>query len=282
MTISKTAKRLPQKRTYKPVQDQINVLIEQIRTWRDDAFHQRLFQSAIFWGEKVIAMSDSREPMDIYQLAQIYYLHHDYRDCKELLSKKMLSYSSLWCKLLAAQCCIQLEQWEETLEILGESSGFQSQQALDVRLSNTQGRGIHVYLFHQIDASLYYLRGIAYLRQGSKEKAKEEFLGALRKDIRCFDALQTLLDNYMLTSNEELELIQNFSFEGIPDFEADFVKSVYVSKLSPSGKADILSQVHTNLLENYHLASSNLVQIGQAQLAILLFDYQQAFTILQG
>jgi hypothetical protein len=148
MTISKTTKRLPQKRAYKPVQDHINVLIEQIRTWRDDAFHQRLFQSAIFWGEKVVAMTDSREPMDIYQLAQIYYLHQDYLVCKELLSKKMLSYSSLWCKLLAAQCCIQLEQWEETLEILGESSGFQSQQALDVRLSNTHGRGIHVLGIH--------------------------------------------------------------------------------------------------------------------------------------
>jgi hypothetical protein len=86
----------------------------------------------------------------------------------------------------------------------------------------------------------------------------------------------------MLTSDEELELMQNLSFEGMPDFEADFVRSVYVSRLSPMGKTEVLSQVHTNLLENYHLGSSSLVRIGQAQLAIMLFDYQQACTILQG
>jgi anaphase-promoting complex subunit 6 len=275
MTLSKISKRIPQKKSFKPVQDQVNVLVEQIRTWRDDAFYQRLYPSALFWGEKIVSMTGYQEPMDIYYLAQIYYLNQEYLQCKELLSRKHLSFSSLWCKLLAAQCCIKLELWEETLELLGESTGFQSQQALDVRLSNQHGRGI------QIEASLYQLRGIAYLNQGLKQRAKEELLEALRIDPHCYDALQTLLDNYMLTTNEEGELLQGLSFDGMPAFEAEFIKALYLSKVSPLGKMDIITQVHDTLLDTYHLSSCPLVLIGKAEVAMVQFDYEKASSTLQ-
>ncbi len=37
--------------------DQIKGLVEEIRTWRDDSFSQRLYQSALFWAEKIVSMA---------------------------------------------------------------------------------------------------------------------------------------------------------------------------------------------------------------------------------
>jgi hypothetical protein len=71
--MTKPSRKIQPKKHLKSVADQVNVLVEQIKTWRDDAYHQRLFESAIFWGEKVLNMTGYSEPMDIYCLAEIYY-----------------------------------------------------------------------------------------------------------------------------------------------------------------------------------------------------------------
>jgi hypothetical protein len=128
---------------------------------------------------------------------------------------------------------------------------------------------------------LYLLRGIAFLNQGLKQRAKEELLESLRVDPHCFDALQALQENYMLTTNEEGELMQKMSFEGIPPFEAEFIKALYLSKVSPLGRMDMISNVHDTLLQTYHLSSSPIVLLGKAEVAMVQFDYEKASVILQ-
>lgn len=75
----------------------MSVLVEQIRTWRDDAFAQGINESALFWGEQIVAITDD-EPMDIFSLAQIYYQNTDYIQAKEILTTNKLAEKSLWAK----------------------------------------------------------------------------------------------------------------------------------------------------------------------------------------
>lgn len=76
-----------------------------------------------------------------------------------------------------------MENWEGALELLGENkeSCDTTQKAVDVKLNNLHGRSI------KIESSLCYLRGVAFLHQGSKDRAKESFIEALHTDCHCFE-----------------------------------------------------------------------------------------------
>jgi hypothetical protein len=37
--------------------EKLQGLVEEIRIWRDDSFSQRLYQSALFWADKIVAMT---------------------------------------------------------------------------------------------------------------------------------------------------------------------------------------------------------------------------------
>lgn len=247
-------------------------MVEQIRTWRDDAFNQKLYSTSIFWAEKIVSIIE--EPMDIYYLASVYFSNQDYHSCYELLSKKQLSYTSIWAKILSAQSLIKLEKWDQCLELISDKDCFQSQKALDVRLTNLHGRSI------KVESSLAYLKGLALLNQGSKDLARESFIDALKKDVHCFEALQALLDNYMLTASQEAKIIVSLSFEGMPAFEQEFIKSLYLSKLTKYNNLQIISGIH-DTLTTYNLSNSTVVMLGKSKLLMVQFNFEAAAEILQ-
>jgi hypothetical protein len=80
-------------------------LVERIRCWRHDAMQQHLYDSAIFWGDKVVSMTN--DPNDIFWLAQVYYLTGQYVRVEKLLTRKHLLNSSVACRFLAAQCMVR-------------------------------------------------------------------------------------------------------------------------------------------------------------------------------
>lgn len=71
---------------------------------------------------------------------------------------------------------------------------------------------------------------------GSKEKAKQCFIHALHLDTHCFEALKSLLDNYMLSVQEEQGILDNLPLQNMSAFEAEFIKSLYISKLTKVNK----------------------------------------------
>ena len=77
-----------------------------------------------------------------------------------------------------------------------------------------------------------YLRGIVYNNTSHLDRAKECFKEALQIDVKCYDALDNLISNSMMTTSEERELIEEIMFDKqLHDADTAFVEMLYQSKL---------------------------------------------------
>lgn len=95
-----------------------------MRIWREDSFQQRLYDSALFWAEKIIHCTADlgtrlgvclrftrrvdQDPMDIYWMALTLYHQSEYLKCFELLRSFSLATASVWANYLASQCCVHI------------------------------------------------------------------------------------------------------------------------------------------------------------------------------
>ncbi len=86
-------------------------------------------------------------------------------------------------------------------------------------------------------AAMYLLRGRAYEEVGNRERAIEWYKAALRADVACVEAFSRLIDNRMLTSKEEQELLPDLPWSY--SREDQWLLLVYQSKiLTYQGKPD--------------------------------------------
>jgi Anaphase-promoting complex, cyclosome, subunit 3 len=100
-----------------PLSARLDALIERCRGLRDDAYCQQMLETAYFWGEKLVSMTN--DALDIFSLCKVLYSQQQYLRCEFKL--RGLAQTSLWSKSLAAQCLIKLERWEECTTLLAES-----------------------------------------------------------------------------------------------------------------------------------------------------------------
>ncbi|KAK0551568.1 anaphase-promoting complex subunit Cut9 [Tilletia horrida] len=67
-------------------------LLQRMRMWRTDAMHHHLYDSAIFWGDKILSLEESELAWnDAYWLAQAYFITHQYARAEALLVKPLRS-----------------------------------------------------------------------------------------------------------------------------------------------------------------------------------------------
>ncbi|CAG8844762.1 19355_t:CDS:2, partial [Racocetra persica] len=83
-----------------------------------------------------------------------------------------------------------------------------------------------------LEASICYLRGVAYSQQSDLDNAKKWFKKALEIDVKCFEAFNELVINHMMTSKEEWDFVHSLKFDEQLEYEeAYFVKMNYISML---------------------------------------------------
>ncbi|CAG8747256.1 4149_t:CDS:2, partial [Cetraspora pellucida] len=150
-------------------------LEEKTRQWRNDAYFKNLYETAVFWGNKVMTMTGDSN--DVLWLAQVHYNMGQYVRAQNLIWN--LIDSSVVCRFLAAKCCIKMEKYQEVLDILGDENTFLDGDYSSVD-KNTEG-GI------SLEASICYLRGVAYSQQSDLDNAKKWFKKALEIDVKCFE-----------------------------------------------------------------------------------------------
>lgn len=99
----------------------------------------------------------------------------------------------LACRLLAAQCLMEQEEYEDALEMLGVQSSFGE---TDAASRPSTDEGIKVF------SSMCYLRGLLHLRLSSPIEAKESFMEALTLDVKNYDAFHELINGQMMKPGE--------------------------------------------------------------------------------
>ncbi|KAF9114530.1 anaphase promoting complex subunit cdc16 [Mortierella sp. AM989] len=225
--------------------------VDSMRAWRTDAMHQHMYRTAAFWGDKVLSITDDSN--DVFWLCQVYYLMGEYGRAINLLQKQKLLESSVACRFLAIQCMIRTEKWAEALEYLGEENQYAKESSSESSASNADG-GI------KLEASMCYLRGIVFNSMHNIDKAKECFKEALQIDVKCYDALESLISNSMLTLSEERELIEGLEFDKqLHGPDAVFVKMLYQSKLKKYDHLEEQEDIYKALASKFQTENADLL-----------------------
>ncbi len=109
-----------------------------LKDWRQDAMHKHQYESAIYIGDKLLALTSrwypnefvneiitallSDDPNDAFFLAQVHFSTGNYTRAQSFLSKHSLVDHSPACRYLAAHCQIKQSKYEDALNILGDKN----------------------------------------------------------------------------------------------------------------------------------------------------------------
>ncbi|KAL2247455.1 UNVERIFIED_CONTAM: Anaphase-promoting complex subunit 6 [Sesamum indicum] len=147
--------------------------IEKLRGVVRDCVSKHLYSSAIFFADKVAAVTS--DPADIYMQAQALYLGRHYRRAFHLLNASQIVLRDLRFRYLAAKCLEELKEWDQCLLMLGDAKVDEHGNITDTK-----------------DYSSMYL-----------DKDGED---------REINALECLIDGHMLTCEEETNLLAALQF----------------------------------------------------------------------
>ncbi|KAK1766103.1 anaphase-promoting complex subunit Cut9 [Phialemonium atrogriseum] len=277
-----------------------------LRDWRQDALNKAQYESAIFIGDKLLALTG--DDNDAFWLAQVHFAHGNYTRAQVLLSKQDLITRNPSCQYLAAHCLIKQSRFEEALGILGErtpphliSSG--SKRKTHTRPNNRLAAGKTASkertredsaadeetANRRYEASMCYLRGICYAKQNAFDRAKECYKDAVRVDVQCFEAFNQLMKNSLMSPDEEDEFLESLNFESIkapgddPEMAeeepAEYVHMLYQTRLSKYRNPRAFNTAMESLSSHYGLADNPDLLLARADLLYTQCRFKDALSI---
>ncbi|KAL7186188.1 hypothetical protein ACSBR2_028024 [Camellia fascicularis] len=185
--------------------------IEKLRDVVRDCVSKHLYSSAIFFADKVAALTS--DPADIYMQAQALFLGRHYRRAFHLLNASQIVLRDLRFRYLAAKCLEELKEWDQCLLMLGDAKVDEHGNV------NITKDGNVMYLDkdgedHEINimSATCFLRGKAYEALENRAQARQWYKAAIKADPLCYEALERLIENHMLTCEEETSLLSSLQF----------------------------------------------------------------------
>ncbi|XP_009587121.1 anaphase-promoting complex subunit 6 [Nicotiana tabacum] len=185
--------------------------IERLRGVVRDCVSKHLYSSAIFFADKVAAITS--DPADIYMQAQALYLGRHYRRAFHLLNASQIVLRDLRFRYLAAKCLEELKEWDQCLLMLGDAKVDEHGNITDTRECNSmyldkdgEDREINIL------SAICFLRGKAYEALENRAQARLWYKAAIKADPLCYEALECLIENHMLACDEEKTLLSCLQF----------------------------------------------------------------------
>ncbi|KAF2717519.1 TPR-like protein, partial [Polychaeton citri CBS 116435] len=231
-----------------------------LRNWRDDALSKRQYDSAIFIGDKLLALTKSDQ--DTIVLAQTHFDAGNYSRALSYIvdneSQQGLALRNPQAKYLASYCYVKLHHHSDALNLLGDKSPshlisladgarrkIQHLQADDAgglrpgkqrngisggaaklptrsdRADRSEERDDADPNTIKHEAGMCYLRGLCYAKQNAFDRAKECYKDAVRIDVLCFEAFDQLMKNSLMSPGEEWAFLETLNFDNIASGEGD-------------------------------------------------------------
>ncbi|OIW30385.1 anaphase-promoting complex subunit Cut9 [Coniochaeta ligniaria NRRL 30616] len=261
-----------------------------LREWRQDALNKAQYESAIFIGDKLLAMTN--DDNDAFWLAQVHFAHGSYTRAQVLLSKQDLVRRNASCKYLAAHCLIKQSRYEEALAMLGERNPThlihnnatkrktQTRPKPSAKLPVREDTASDEETSNRrYEAAMCYLRGICFAKQNAFDRAKECYKDAVRIDVQCFEAFNQLMKNSLLSPEEEETFLESLDFDSIKavrspspsntaadDEPADYVHMLYQTRLSKYRNPRAFNTAVESLSTHYGLADNADLLLARADL----------------
>ncbi|KAF9059802.1 hypothetical protein BDP27DRAFT_1340749 [Rhodocollybia butyracea] len=284
-------------------------MVDRMRLWRHDALMQHLYETAAFWGDKIVSWTNN--PNDAFWLAQIYFMQHQYSRAERLLTRPFSTappkhpstpplnltngdLSTLASKgkgkerdnlplnapvprlPLGPTGIIESNQdgnWSDATEMLGEANPFRDLEQNKPAMPDIDG-GI------KIEASMCHLRGLLMLKLNRGDQAKNCFMEALALDVKCYDAFEQLISGEMMTPEEEWEFVQGLAYASQAPQDAAFIQLIYTTRLRKYKHAEEHALTRQRLVEEYGLGDNPDVLFSFADALYANFRWSDCFTPL--
>ncbi|KAI9763774.1 MAG: anaphase promoting complex subunit cdc16 [Geoglossum simile] len=282
-----------------------------LRDWRQDALNKHQYDSAIFIGDKLLALTNNDK--DAFWLAQVHFSTGNYTRAQGFLSRQDLIARNPSCKYLAAHCFIKQSKFDEALSILGEknpthliTSSSNSRRKLqhadgNIKVTSRAGKGI--YKLDRVDrseereredatnikfeAAMCYLRGTCYAKLNAFDRAKECYKDAVRIDVQCFEAFDQLMKNTLMSPDEEWEFLESLDFDSIivaddsstSQEAAEFTKMLYTTRLSKYKNPALFTSATETLSTHYNLADNPDLLLSKAELLFTQCRFKEALSL---
>ncbi|KAH0425742.1 anaphase-promoting complex subunit cut9 [Colletotrichum camelliae] len=278
-----------------------------LREWRQDALNKAQYDSAIFIGDKLLALTNDEK--DAFWLAQVHFATGNYTRAQTFLAKQDLVSRNVSCRYLAAHCLVKQSRFEEALSVLGDRNPIHliSNASNKRKAQNTAplGRAIGGHAKgssrdrqlreeaeeeatnRKYEAAMCYLRGICYAKQNAFDRAKECYKDAVKIDVQCFEAFQQLMNNSLLSPDEEWQFLESLDFDSISvsgdvsssQEAAEFTKMLYTTRLSKYREPSAFTAACDTLSTHYHLADNPDLLLAKADLLFTQCRYRDALAI---
>ncbi|CVK87130.1 related to anaphase control protein cut9 [Fusarium mangiferae] len=267
-----------------------------LREWRQDALNKAQYESAIFIGDKLLALTN--DDQDAFWLAQVHFATGNYTRAQAFLSSQDLIARNPSCRYLAGHCLIKQSRFDEALSILGDrnpthliANGASNKRKTQPRHGRRRDPAAEEEAANRrYEAAMCFLRGICYAKQNAFDRAKECYKDAVRIDVQCFEAFQQLMSNSLLSPDEEWQFLESLDFDSIhvsgdvssSQQAADFTKMLYTTRLSKYRNPAAFETAYDSLSTHYHLASNPDLQLARADLLYTQCRYRDALNITNG
>ncbi|KAF8413721.1 hypothetical protein HHK36_001714 [Tetracentron sinense] len=209
--------------------------VEKLRGVVRDCVSKHLYSSAIFFADKVAAFTS--DPADIYMQAQALFLGRHYRRAFHLLNASQVVLRDLRFRYLAAKCLEELKEWDQCLLMLGDAKMDEHGNVHDIKDCNIMyldkdGEDLEI----NISSAICFLRGKAYEALENRAQARQWYKAAIKADPLCYEALECLIENHMLTCEEETSLLSSLQFSP----EDGWLSSFYSCLIKKYDKEDVV------------------------------------------
>ncbi|KAF5587072.1 anaphase-promoting complex subunit 6 [Fusarium pseudoanthophilum] len=267
-----------------------------LREWRQDALNKAQYESAIFIGDKLLALTN--DDQDAFWLAQVHFATGNYTRAQAFLSGQDLIARNPSCRYLAGHCLIKQSRFDEALSILGDrnpthliANGASNKRKTQPRHGRRRDPAAEEEAANRrYEAAMCFLRGICYAKQNAFDRAKECYKDAVRIDVQCFEAFQQLMSNSLLSPDEEWQFLESLDFDSIhvsgdvssSQQAAEFTKMLYTTRLSKYRNPAAFETAYDSLSTHYHLASNPDLQLARADLLYTQCRYRDALNITNG
>ncbi|KAI9779806.1 MAG: anaphase promoting complex subunit cdc16, partial [Candelina submexicana] len=268
-----------------------------LRDWRKEAVDKHQYDSAIFIGDKLLALTG--DDNDAFWLAQVHFSTGNYTRAQGFLSRQGLVQRSAPCKYLSAHCSIKQGKFDEALSVLGEknpthlfSNSSNSRRKLKHangtlqagragqrpdRIEKSEERDREDTANLKYEATMCYLRGICYAKQNAFDRAKECYKDAVLIDVQCFEAFDQLMKNSLMSPSEEWQFLSSLDFDSIATTSAssdpstsqeaaEFTKMLYTTRLSKYKNPSAITSASETLSTHYNLSQNPDILLSKAEL----------------
>ncbi|KAI4846950.1 TPR-like protein [Aureobasidium sp. EXF-8845] len=283
-----------------------------LRDWRQDALNKHQYESAIFVGDKLLALTNNDK--DAFWLAQVHFSTANYTRALGFLSRQDLIARNPSCKYLAAHCYVKQSRYDEALHILGDKNPVhlitssdrtrRKLQHLDPRnalgktaklpqlrsdrVDRSEERDKEDMSNIRFEAAMCYLRGFCYAKQNAFDRAKDCYKDAVRIDVLCFEAFDQLMKNSLMSPAEEWEFLDSLDFDSVSASDTptsnmqeagEFTKMLYMTRLSKYSRPDDFNAAIETLSTHYNLSSNSSILLSKAELLFTNCRFRDALSL---